>query len=235
MKNQYLGDINDFCKYALLRLLAAGDNKIGVLWMLTPDDEGNDGNLTAYLENESRWARHDEELFRKLEVLHGRPGPKSVAMIEADDIIPRASYFDRIIPDAADERQKIFHSAFDKFSDRDLIFFDPDNGLEVKSKRKGRKNSCKYLYREEVKEAFEKGHSLLIYQHFPHVQRDMYLRDRKTQIKGWTGAQDVIGLCTGRVCFFLVPQRGRTDYFRKKCAEFVNKWSDCFYSADTET
>jgi len=36
MKVQYFGDVNDYCKFALLRLLAkAGGFNIGVCWMLT--------------------------------------------------------------------------------------------------------------------------------------------------------------------------------------------------------
>ena len=39
MKNQYLGDINDYRKQGLLRLLSGmGELKTGVCWMLTPDD-----------------------------------------------------------------------------------------------------------------------------------------------------------------------------------------------------
>lgn len=36
MKHQYVGDINNYRKYALLRALSAdGANRIGVCWMLT--------------------------------------------------------------------------------------------------------------------------------------------------------------------------------------------------------
>lgn len=39
MKNQYFGDINDYRKYGLIRLLTgAGKLKTTVCWMLTPDD-----------------------------------------------------------------------------------------------------------------------------------------------------------------------------------------------------
>ena len=44
MKHQYVGDISDYRKYVLLRALSAGGaNRIGVCWMLTPDDGGADG------------------------------------------------------------------------------------------------------------------------------------------------------------------------------------------------
>jgi hypothetical protein len=39
MKNQYFGDINDYRKYGLLRMLhSTGDGRLLVAWMLTPDD-----------------------------------------------------------------------------------------------------------------------------------------------------------------------------------------------------
>lgn len=49
MKHQYVGDINDYRKYALLRALSSGGtNQVGVCWMLTPDDGGADGAKLAY-------------------------------------------------------------------------------------------------------------------------------------------------------------------------------------------
>jgi hypothetical protein len=47
VKNQYFGDINDYRKYGLLRLLTnRGEIRTAVCWMLTRDDESIDGNLT---------------------------------------------------------------------------------------------------------------------------------------------------------------------------------------------
>ena len=48
MKVQYFGDVNDYRKYVLLRLLAkSGEFKIGVCWMLTPADDRTDGKQTS--------------------------------------------------------------------------------------------------------------------------------------------------------------------------------------------
>ena len=44
MKAQYFSDINDFSKFALLRLLAGvGGFKVGVCWLLTGDDGTEQG------------------------------------------------------------------------------------------------------------------------------------------------------------------------------------------------
>jgi hypothetical protein len=43
MKDQYFGDVNDYLKYGLLRCFAEAGWRVGVCWMLTPDDGGRDG------------------------------------------------------------------------------------------------------------------------------------------------------------------------------------------------
>ena len=47
MKNQYFGDITDYRKYGILRVLESAGIKTGVCWMLTPPNNKH-GNLTHY-------------------------------------------------------------------------------------------------------------------------------------------------------------------------------------------
>ena len=55
MKNQYFGDINDYRKYGLMRVLAQRSSlALGICWLITEDDEHGDGELRAYLSNPSR-------------------------------------------------------------------------------------------------------------------------------------------------------------------------------------
>jgi hypothetical protein len=50
MKNQYIADINDYRKYGLIRTLSdSGKIRVGICWMLTPDDNRTDGQFTNYL------------------------------------------------------------------------------------------------------------------------------------------------------------------------------------------
>ena len=51
MKNQYVGDVGDFGKYAMLRVFAEAGVRIGVNWYLTENDGSNDGKYTKYLED----------------------------------------------------------------------------------------------------------------------------------------------------------------------------------------
>src|SRR5215207_4939479 len=64
MKNQYFGDINDYRKYGLLRVLSdAGTVSTGVSWMLTPSDRLAHGQFVSYLNQPHKWRRFDPELF----------------------------------------------------------------------------------------------------------------------------------------------------------------------------
>ena len=52
MKNQYIADIGDYGKYALLRAFANNSIMIGVNWYLTKDDKSSDGCIRGYLIND---------------------------------------------------------------------------------------------------------------------------------------------------------------------------------------
>ena len=83
MKDQYVGDINDYRKYALLRALSSGGaNRIGVCWMLTPSDGRSDGNKLAYLQQPERHRRVDPELFEILAHAAAEPDRRRLATLE---------------------------------------------------------------------------------------------------------------------------------------------------------
>ncbi len=69
MKNQYVGDINDYKKYGLIRALVgngADAFRVGILWMLTDNDNRNDGQILDYLGQPNQWRSYDPPLFDKL-------------------------------------------------------------------------------------------------------------------------------------------------------------------------
>src|SRR5262245_17351172 len=89
VKEQYVGDINDYRKFALLRRLR-GDNKtaIGVVWMLTPPDGRRDGQRIQYLKQPDTWRQYDPELFDKLASIAEHPGPQRLQLVEKSGLIP---------------------------------------------------------------------------------------------------------------------------------------------------
>ncbi|KRB16646.1 hypothetical protein ASD99_09940 [Mesorhizobium sp. Root695] len=204
MKHQYVGDISDYRKYALLRALSGGGvNRVGVCWMLTPSDGSSDGGKLAYLKQPERYRHFDPELFDILAHAASEPDRRRLQSIEDSGAIPNASYYNDMLPDDAACRTAFMERCASEFRDAELVFFDPDNGLEV-SLPKGRKNSSKYLYLDEVAAFYEAGKSLLIYQHFPHVERRTFITASASRLHAVAAGAAVWTLTTAHVVFFLL-------------------------------
>ncbi len=227
VKNQYFGDINDYLKYGILRqLVHSGSTKILVCWMLTPDDKSWKGGKINYLNQPRKWRRFDTELFDSLHEAVQKQSIRSVSWVEDHNLIPAAKFISGVLGDGSNQRKEYFSKAYDLAKDKrfDVIFFDPDTGLEVNTVKRGRAGSSGYLYREEVVQAFALGCSVLIYQHFPHEEREKYISERVAMLRKRTGAPAVISFSTSHVVFFLLCQEAYTDVFTKLSAEIAHLW-----------
>lgn len=147
MKNQYLGDINDYRKYGLLRLLCEPKNfPLAICWMLTPSGENiSHGNKIKYLFNPVKYRKYDPGLYdtlKNLDIVGG--GDRNVD--RAKKFLPTSCFFyEEIISDQGYKRERYFNTFFQAIPKYDLIFFDPDIGIEVKSICYGRKDSSRYI------------------------------------------------------------------------------------------
>lgn len=205
MKEQYVGDVNDYRKYALLRLLGQSGLKLGVCWMLTPNDGRSDGNKLGYLDQPKQEC-HDPELFALLRRVRDEPDARRLILIEGSGILPGAVFVNTIVPEPLFERQLWFKQANAALADTDLIFFDPDNGMEVGSVIKGRRNSSKYVYRDELAATYRAGHSLLIYQHFQRKERESFIRSVADDLRRIAADAEIWAIRTPHVVFMLAIQ-----------------------------
>ena len=229
MKDQYFGDINDYRKYALLRLLSCGGSvPMMVCWMLTEGDRRSDGSRVGYLRDPISYAGLDPGLFwtlRELLLL----GRRSVSEAKKHRLVPRATYWERkILNRSRDEYFRDLHSSARSSASR-LIFFDPDNGMEVKSVPKSRSGSIKYLYWDEATSFFLEGFSILVYQHFPRVSRGPYIERLAREFRSRTGAKTLLSFETSTVVYLLASQKSDSRHF-VRAVEHHRKRLGCHFS-----
>jgi len=227
MKNQYFGDVNDYRKFGLLRGLERHAGlRVGVWWMLTPDDGRSDGNFTQYLAQPGRWRHFDPQLFDALAA--AVPSGRSVRVFPSLELLRSARFVDEIVPDSAAAREACFSAARALLGGSDLVFVDPDNGLEIASCRVGRKGSSKYVRREELRTLFQDGPSLLVYQHFRREERSAFISRHAAELMAITGAQTALCFRTSNVAFFLLPQAAHQPSLRAAAHSVVADWAGQF-------
>lgn len=223
MKDQYVGDVNDYLKYSLLRALIEDvGHRLFVCWMLTPSDGGPDGDLTAYLKQPSRFRAVDPRVFDALAAIVDQH-ERSVRMIEQLSVLPGASFDRTIVPIAPEARRRWMSSVLERARDYDLLFFDPDNGLEVASVSKGRRGSDKYLYWDELDAALASHGSVVVYQHFPRRPREEFVASLLDTVKRHSPDREPFAVYTSRVAYLVAPNRG--DDLRVPAGEIAKRWT----------
>lgn len=227
MKNQYFGDINDYKKYSLLRILSGyGQLKTSICWVLTEDDNRSDGSRIKYLGKPEQWQGYDPVIFEHLRENVLKKGGRDVSIIERSDILPNCRFYSEYVHDDNSSREEFFEEFRDFSKGTDLVFFDPDNGLAVKSVPRGKRGSSKYVYWDEVKVAYEAGHSLMIYQHFPRKPHELFLRSLVRKFKEVVGIHRVFSYCTNHVTFLLLSQPDHEDLFAQNSNKVKEVWGE---------
>lgn len=167
MQTRYLGDSHDFIKFALLRHVHRHCGlRLGVNWYLTSPDEvdrqgSSDGEMRHHLTHHA-WRAWDPELLeavRDFELPEGR----TLAALRASGILPRNTlFFEQPVPHQ--NRANWHHHAVSALAAADLVFIDPDNGMEVKPKSMTGRRKSKYAYYSEMKSYFDENKAVMTIQ-----------------------------------------------------------------------
>jgi len=176
MQNKYVGDIGDYGKYALLNLLCARELRCLVIWYLSEMEAKNaDGKFREYLDS-LEFRKAEPRIFDALKDISSSTDGRNIGAVRQKGILPAEtdfhepmlSYFNVSLSDRKQCRDKWFANAAEKAKKADLIFLDPDTGLEVKSHGPFSKMGTKYATIEEVKTFLAEEKSVVLYQHRNH-------------------------------------------------------------------
>jgi len=199
---------------------------LGICWLLTENDAGNDGDLRRYLLEPNRWRARDPVLFDALRQLLNPGISRDIRHLPSWGLLPNARYYDRFLVDDPGEREQYFVSALSELSDHPLLFFDPDNGIEVRSVPFGRRGSSKYLYWHEIEHAYGRGHSLVIYQHFPRRPRAPFIAQLARSAIDMLCTPKVYTFATSHVLFLILVRPEHVSVFSRLPREVEEKWAD---------
>ena len=254
MQDRYTGDVGDYGKYGLLRQLCglrddAERLRLGVVWYrpepeTVKSDPANDGKHIAYLrpKQEPRFRPCDSALYEALREIV-KSGDRRVKRVKQSGVLGAdALFYDTYIPGPvagapgkarAAERRRWAADARRAVEDCDLVFLDPDNGLEPKSASIRSARATKYAYLEEVAPLVERGQSVVIYHHLSRngTHANQIARWLK-RLRSEFNPADIFALRYQRGtarAFFVLAQKRHTPILRKRADALVaSPWREHF-------
>jgi hypothetical protein len=137
-----------------------------------------------------------------------------------------ARYEPALVDDDLAARERYFAAVWDSLGECNIVFFDSDNGIEVKSVKPGARNSAKYVYWSELQAAYTRGHSVLVYQHFPRVKREPFVRSLSVRLAAKLGNARVAAFQTAHVVFLLALQPAHVDALSGAIEQVRVCWPD---------
>ena len=198
---------------------------LGVVWYLVPDEGHNDdGKYIQYLDpsalNQQRYRLCDPLLYDTLrKIIHS--GRRNISSIRESQVFPCGTRFyeAELSFDSPDGQEpmaregRVSHrrtwllNGLEATSNCDLVFVDPDNGLEVKV-GPHEKRGLKYVFFDELLLFLQRDQSLIIYHHIGRRGSALdQIQERLAQIEerlGYTAFAFLYRRGSARV-FFIVP------------------------------
>ncbi|WP_417320951.1 hypothetical protein [Emcibacter sp.] len=245
MQNRYFGDIGDYGKYSLLRNLCGvhqgtPDLSLGVVWYLFPDEGHNDdGKHISYL-GKPEFRSCDPDLYDALKHYLSY-GIREVKKIHKSRLFPEDTiFYDKILTYeklyARDRRTRLKHrdswilKAVETIGNQDVIFLDPDNGLEVKSVPIHAPKAPKYVFWDELEKFHSLGKTLVVYH---HLNRTLKSREqiaiKLEEFQNEIGERPVIPVLFKRGShrvFFVIPSENHEDIIKFRVEKFAqSSWA----------
>jgi hypothetical protein len=257
MQDRYFGDVGDFGKFGLLRILCGtgeSELRLGIVWYLFPDESHNqDGKHVAYLQKtKNRFRDCDVPLYDGLRSLlvdaQGQivQARRRIGTIESSGLLPNdtAFYSEPLfyppglsISEKRSLRERWFSAALARTASADLIFLDPDNGIECASVSRTGPKGPKYCYLDEMASFIERDQSLVVYHHLnrlaPHPKQNQEMITRLNEkldlvAKGFEASAFIFSRGSSRAYFILSAHRHK-EVLKKRLMDLRSvAWSRHF-------
>lgn len=190
LQNRYVADVGDFGKYGMLKMITScTTSKLGINWYLTDDEShNNDGKHIGYLDDTKRkniveFRSCDPILYKQLQEIANTY--RTIRSIQNSNVMPLGTvFYDRVLSYHTVQnsiarknlRKQWYESGYKQLELCDIVYFDPDNGLEVESVGKYKDKGPKYVWHDELTDYYNRGQSLIIYNHRSREPQRMYLK-----------------------------------------------------------
>jgi hypothetical protein len=206
MKDQYVGDVNDFFKYSILETIGKVlGEKILIVWMLTKS-EGMDIEYSQYKEN-------NELLYSKLQRIISS-NKRKVKSIE--EIYTNYIYHSDLLEKRT--RIKYFNDVEEKSKTPGIIFFDPDKGVSYNNADK----DIEHLYWDEIKRFWKPDKDLLIYQHFKRQKWHEYIAELNQYINRDLERAFLVPIKTKNAMFLYIAHKDIKEKLKESFIDWKN-------------
>jgi hypothetical protein len=176
MQNRYVGDISDYVKLSILRALSPG-YRLGVAWWLYPDESHDeDARHIGYLQRSDLWWHFDPQLFDTLEQIV-KSGQRNVRALETANILSGAIFASEMIPvaglitDRPNLRRQWYETVQRALERADLVFVDPDSGIEPVVHSDNSSRAGKRILLSELWALARPGRCLIV-RHYQPLRKD---------------------------------------------------------------
>lgn len=239
MQNHYIADIGDFGKYGLLKFISSETKlKLGINWYLSDGEKNNDGKFYDYLMNDDIYSNRlknlDTGLYNKLKdiINEWKNGndTRNVQEIKNRQILGGdIDFYEEFIEN--EPRRTWCKNGFNKLSDSEIVFFDPDNGLIINEEGNNNIKSPKHIYSDEIIPYFQRGQSLILYQHATRekgVKFDKQLERKALKLRKVLNTENIITIRYKRRiarAYFIIPSKHHYQKISSSVEEFMKtKW-----------
>lgn len=231
MQNRYVGDVGDFVKLALLKALAPG-RRLGIVWYLVPDEAHNgDGRHIAYLDK-PEWRSLDPDLFDCLAtIVHNQA--RSLASLQRLDFLRHCRFVSDPIPALKGcatrpvARAQWLAAAVEALRECDLVFLDPDNGLQPEGFRPRSARAIKCASFDDLRGFRRSERQLIVYHH--HTRRkgghaaEIRFNAARLRAEGFARVDALRANRYSPRVFFLLDA---SEEIRRRAAAFAEAWGE---------